>query len=89
MLWLCCFPEEKRYSESVSLMRQLLSVSPDHLDGIVQLATSLMEMGENEAEAKELFLRALAMDPHHIRALRHLGEVHPVIMRSNNYGSAN
>lgn len=87
MLWLCCFPEEKRYSESVRLMRHLLSVSPDHLDGMVQLATSLMEMGGNEAEAKELFLRALAVDPQHIKALRHLGEVDPVIMKSN-YGSA-
>ena len=65
------------------LMRHLLSVSPDHLDGMVQLATSLMEMGGNEAEAKELFLRALAVDPHHIKALRHLGEVDPVIMKSN------
>ena len=54
-------------------MRHLLAVSPHHLDGMVQLATSLMEMGEREEEARELYLSALAMDPHHIKALRHLG----------------
>lgn len=69
----CCSAEEKNYSESVRLMRRLLIVAPSHLDGQVQLATSLMEMGGNEEEAKQLYLRALAVDPHHTKALRHLG----------------
>ena len=69
------FTEEKNYSESVRLMRHLLAVSPHHLDATVQLATSLMELGGNEEEARELYLSALAMDPHHAKALRHLGTV--------------
>ena len=54
-------------------MRRLMKVSSDHLDGLVQLATSLMELGGHEVEAKKLFLSALAKDPHHLKALRHLG----------------
>ena len=73
----CCllllFTEEKNYRESVRLMRHLLTVSPAHLLGKVQLATSLMELGESQTEAKDLFNSALLEDPHHVQALRHLG----------------
>ena len=67
------YTEEKDYGESVRLMRRLLAVFPDHLDGTVQLATALMELGDNTREAKSLFLSALRRDPHHLQALRHLG----------------
>ena len=67
------YTEEKDYEESVRLMRRLLAVFPDHLDGTVQLATALMELGDDTGEAKSLFLSALRRDPHHLQALRHLG----------------
>ena len=76
LLWLfttLLFTEEKNYRESVRLMRHLLTVSPAHLLGKVQLATSLMELGESQTEAKDLFNSALLEDPHHVQALRHLG----------------
>ena len=77
---LCCFrlllfTEEKNYEESVRLMRRLLTVSPDHLGGTVQLATSLMELGESSSEAKSLFLSVLSRDPGNLQALRHLGRL--------------
>lgn len=64
--------EEKNYRDSVDLLRRLIQIAPQHINGLTHLATALMESGEM-AEAKQVFLSALEINPSSKIALNNLG----------------
>ena len=71
--------EEKNYRDSIDLLRRLIQIKPQHIDGLTHLATALMESGEM-AEAMQLFLSALEINPSHKIALNNLGRFYDIII---------
>jgi tetratricopeptide (TPR) repeat protein len=59
---------------AIEICRSQLSQMPGHMSGQIVYAQSLYECGEFE-EAKQVFERALALDPENLIALRSLGDM--------------
>jgi cytochrome c-type biogenesis protein CcmH/NrfG len=59
---------------AIEICRSQLSQMPGHMSGQIVYAQSLYECGEFE-EAKQVFERALTLDPENLIALRSLGDM--------------
>jgi len=59
---------------AIEICRSQLSQMPGHMSGQIVYGQSLYECGEFE-EAKQVFERALTLDPENLIALRSLGDM--------------
>lgn len=62
-----------RWFEAIPYLKHLVSLKPDHVDGLSQLGTCYLQSGERQAAAA-VFNRVLNEDPDHLQALQNLGE---------------
>ena len=72
--YLVMFPWLPRYPEAMVYLSLLREHHPLHINGLSQLATCHMQMGERQ-QAKEMFTEVLKRDPNHNMALQNYGEL--------------